>query len=323
MSENSRIFFPVAGSLLAGAALGELAGAAYGFGKVIEVRFLNRSLNDTYLLVTEQGQKYILWVYRAGLRSEGEIEFELTLLQHLAGYGVRVAQPLTAQSGKLMLSLNAPEGTRYVSVFEFAEGRPPYADEKTGYGWGWTLAGIHQISDSFVSENSRPKFALPFLIDRPLEQIRFLFKHRPSDWDYLAQVAGNLKEKIAALDDLDWGICHNDYYENNMHLAEDGKLTVFDFDMCGFGWRGFDIATVWRDVLLSRKPDKFWEAFQTGYKVVRPLRANDLEAAKTFISIRHYWLLGLHASDVRQVGTAWMNDAHLDWWMKILRDWES
>src|SRR5439155_8529369 len=85
--------------------------------------YLNRGLNDTYLL--ECGEKrFIIRAYRHAWRSESEILFELELLEHLKRTRAPVAAPIRTREGRLLWQVEAPEGRRYVALFEYAEGKP-------------------------------------------------------------------------------------------------------------------------------------------------------------------------------------------------------
>lgn len=69
--------------------------------------------------------------------------------------------------------------------------------------------------------------------------------HRKADYEYLYNVVVRLREKLEPLigQGLDWGICHGDLHGNtNAAFAENGELTHYDFDLCGYGWRAYDIA---------------------------------------------------------------------------------
>jgi Ser/Thr protein kinase RdoA (MazF antagonist) len=283
-------------------------------------RLLKRGLNDTYHVTAVDGQ-YILRVYRAEWRSASAIEYELELLCHLASRGVSVAVPLRTKEDQLVWSVSAPEGMRHVVLFSYAHGtRVSWTSEDDANLIGRVAAAIHTASDDFVSEHSRPPIDLAYLIEAPLVAIRPFLAHRPDDLAFLEQFAGRLKARGDELDALDWGVCHGDFGPKNIHVATDRSLTVFDFDLCGPGWRAYDLALIqW--VATDHQTDGLWEAFLRGYASVRPLSADDVNAIPFFHAAAHVASLGLFAENVGDWGSADMSDWLFDRELKFFRRW--
>ena len=67
---------------------------------------------------------------------------------------------------------------------------------------------------------------------------------RQSDVSRIAEHAEELKAQITELDfgSDGWGIIGGDFHGWNLHFTENNELTLFDFDLCGYGWRAFDLA---------------------------------------------------------------------------------
>ena len=64
-----------------------------------------------------------------------------------------------------------------------------------------------------------------------------------------------------------------------------------------------------------------WDAFIDGYRAVRPITPNDLEAAQVFVIVRHIWLMGEFASRARERGSEQINwIAHQ---IEFLKAWET
>ena len=59
---------------------------------------------------------------------------------------------------------------------------------------------------------------------------------------------------------------HGDVQGHNHHLTEDGQIIWFDFDLCGWGWRAYDIAYYY-----TRIPEPVRAPVIQGYESVRPL----------------------------------------------------
>ena len=64
--------------------------------------------------------------------------------------------------------------------------------------------------------------------------------------------------------ELEWGVCHGDFSSTgNFHVAPDGTITVFDFDLCGPGWRVSDLAPI-RRAAVGHKNRRIWREFLRG-----------------------------------------------------------
>lgn len=67
-------------------------------------------------------------VYRRGWRNKEEIDFELELLLFLHEQKQPVAYPIAIKNGSFTTNILAPEGVRYIAVFNYAPGHA--ADDK-------------------------------------------------------------------------------------------------------------------------------------------------------------------------------------------------
>src|SRR6266498_1837805 len=94
--------FPVVHSVLASAGIGNAVAEPYALDGICRCDLLLAGMNDTYLLTTRH-ECYVARVYRAAWRSAAEIAYELELLAHLAGKGVRVSVPIPATDGRVVL----------------------------------------------------------------------------------------------------------------------------------------------------------------------------------------------------------------------------
>jgi Ser/Thr protein kinase RdoA (MazF antagonist) len=315
--------FPVTYSTLSPTALLAEVAQTYTVDAPVSCRLLKRGLNDTYL-VTTGDDRYIARVYRARWRSPSEIAYELELLAHLTARGVSVSMPIAARDGSLMRPLHAPEGLRYLVLFTYASGTP-LAWEKKEHSClaGRLLAAIHTASDDFVSRHERLPLDLRYLIDTPLAALQPFFAHRPDDWSYLKHFGTRLRERAedAVQADLDWGVCHGDFGAKNIHVQGDHMCTIYDFDLCGPGWRAYDLALIaW--VVMDQNKSTIWDAFVKGYTETRPLAAADLAAVPLFHVLCHLSSLGVFAENVGDWGILDMSDWLLDRELTFFREWE-
>jgi Ser/Thr protein kinase RdoA (MazF antagonist) len=317
--------FPVTHSILSAVTVLAEVAQAYPIDTPATCQLLMPGMNDTYLL-TARGHRSIIRIYRARWRNLSEIGYELELLNHLAARGVSVSVPIAARDGSLIRPLSAPEGTRYLVLFTYARGTPlSWTEAEHCYRAGRLLATIHVASEDFRSEHRRFRLDLGYLIDAPLAAVRPFLAHRPDDRCYLEAFADRLRARIEAAVQAssDWGVCHGDFSSTgNFHVAEDDTLTVFDFDLCGPGWRAYDLAPIQR-AARGYKSSIIWDAFLKGYTETRPLAAADLAAVPLFHTVNRLWSLGMRAGNVAKWGALFMGDWYLDSQLTFFRNWES
>lgn len=321
-------YFPVTHSILSVKALAADVLPDYGLGALADLRLLNRGLNDTYVLKTADGEKYILRVYRAGWRSPADILYEIDVLNHLSHKGLPISKPLPQTDGQFIRMLSAPEGTRAAVLFTYAVGKNLSYEkviETEMFNYGQTAAKIHNAVQDFTSPHARFPLDADHLLSTPLKSIGPLLSHRAEDWVYFQHLADKIRRQLVELpsEALEQGFCHGDFHGGNAHITEAGAVTFFDFDCCGWGWRAYDLAVFRWGARLREKEKERWEPFLRGYTAERSLNDLDLQAIPLFIGIRHLWLLGLHTSNGQDWGFGWINDDYFDQAVKFLRDWET
>jgi Ser/Thr protein kinase RdoA (MazF antagonist) len=314
---------PVTYSILSADALLERIADAYAIGAPVSCQLVRPGSNDTYFVTTEEAG-FVARVYGAHWRSLPEISYEIDLLRHLAERGVSVSLPIAGRDGVVARSLPAPEGTRYLVVFTRAPGAPLSWDEEEHCRLaGMSAAALHVASDDFRSPHARFRLDLEYLVDAPVAALRPFLLHRPDDLRHVEGLAGRLRARAAEAigSGLDWGVCHGDLGNRNIHVAADGTLTVIDFDLAGPGWRAYDfVAAQWLASYEGRAP--IWDAFVRGYRERRPLAAADLAAVPVFHGMSRLWTVGLDARNAARWGTLPMSDYYLDTYMRSLREWE-
>lgn len=292
-------------SFVAADALAEVINDEYDLDQAVSCKLFSKMLrtqdNDHYQ-VRAGNTKYVARVYQHGAhlgRKEADYRFELDWLNFLKEKGIPVSYPLRRSDGEFLGKLNAPEGTRYYALFSFAEGRPMSAtDEEQLYIVGQEMARIHVVSNSFKSQHKRQPMDLEFLVDQPIQQIqKFWTNSNDEKLDLLLTSAEVAKEELLAILNNEeetadsWGPIGGDFHHVNTHF-KDSQPTFFNFDLCGYGWRAYDIATFLLNTDLLHKSAKLSEAFFAGYYSIRPLSNNEHEAVSPLLTIRRVWLTG-------------------------------
>jgi len=294
-------FIPVIHSIPSGEALVENVLCHYQLGTSLSCRLYKRGLNDTYLVKTEQ-DRYILRVYRRGWRTKQEIDFELELLTFLHEKNMPVAYPITKKDGSYTEELTAPEGNRYAAVFSYASGKAmnEKLDSEQSRRLGEVLATLHEMTNDFKSNFSRPALSSEYLLHYPMDVITQLFRYRQSDIDFLQKQLEKIKVALAQLKLSSsapaYGICVGDVHSGNAHFTDKGQLTLFDFDQCGYGWRAFDIAKFMHTTYAWKIDASVRKTFLEGYQAIRQLSEAELASLPIFVKVAHIWVMGINCS---------------------------
>jgi Ser/Thr protein kinase RdoA (MazF antagonist) len=224
----------------------------------------------------------------------------------------------------LFLQGNAPEGARDGVLFPEIEGRAPVASD-TGDAWanGKTLALVHKAAETYPADGALYRLDLEHLLHRPLSRIRD--SRVVEDTRVLCeldQLAERTTVAIKALSSLTWTYCHGDCHGFNSRINAAGEAVFFDFDDGGPGFLGYDLAVfLWAQVSFGRSSVARWLAFVDGYQSIRPIAPDDFEAAIHFVIVRHFWLMGEHASRAGEWGSN--NVAWITRELEFLRTWEA
>lgn len=320
---------PVIHSIFSGEALIATVLSKYPIDKPHTCHLYKRGLNDTYLVETQQ-EKYILRVYRRGWRTKAEIDFELELLAFLHKQNQPVAYPIKRKDSIFTTEIPAPEGKRYAALFSYALGKAvnENLNDRQSQTLGKTLAIIHQNLDNFTSNFSRPHLDNEYLLDRSMQAIAPLYKHRVSDIDYLQKQIEEIKQQLEALKLPNsvptYGICVGDVHSGNAHFNHQNQPTLFDFDQCGYGWRAFDIAKFMHIAITWKIETKIRNSFLEGYQTIRPLDQVELASITLFIKTAHIWVMGLSTNAVGDViPYGWFTDEWLNQKLTTLKSLEN
>jgi Ser/Thr protein kinase RdoA (MazF antagonist) len=268
-------------------------------------RMLHRGLNDVYLAVAANGERYIFRLSHHRARGAADVQTETSFLAHLARRGAPVAAPIQTRDGDLFLRGAAPEGMREGVLFRALEGRAPDATSAAdARANGVSLALIHNAAETFHAAAPLYRLDIDHLLRRPLTRI--LESGLVNDArarDDLKSIAGRAEKSIEAFDNLTWTHCHGDCHGFNARIIATGEAAFFDFDDGGPGFLAYDLSVfLWAKVSFGRKLTAMWNAFVDGYREVRPIAQNDFEAAHRFVVIRHIWIMGEYASRVDEWG---------------------
>ncbi|MDB6131198.1 MAG: uncharacterized protein JWM04_2305 [Verrucomicrobiales bacterium] len=306
----------------------QLLEAHYEIGLISNCRLRAVGVNDHYLIRTHRGE-FVLRLYQKDkfwVRNREEHCFEAEWLDFLYTTGAPVARPVRMKDGQHIGFFDAPEGLRYFLLFEAAPGKrtyPPTPEQSRSLGNA--VAKIH-MATGFVTSNPRVHYDASFLVQEPIQRItKFLNGNREGDVQFLRRVGGELEDFLIKLGKPTgaYGVIGGDFNGSNHHFDDLGRLTLFDFDFCGYGWRAYDIAMFQWSMEHVGASGQESSAFLEGYQSVRPIGKEEADSINYFAAAVQIFILGYHVSCIHWAGKSFLND---DYWsagfghLKILHD---
>jgi Ser/Thr protein kinase RdoA (MazF antagonist) len=295
-------------SILAPDVLAQRLEAAYGFQHV-RCQLITTTLRDVYLVESGAG-RHILIIYRHDQRTVDEIMAEWRFVDYLAQQSVPVAPAITTITGEHLLRFQAPEGIRYAVVTTYVPGQPlrrrPSAEATHQYGY--IIATIHLLADKAPTSFGRATPDIAASLHQAMAGITAVLRDRPTERAYLEHCTRELLAHLHSLthESPAYGIIHGDVIRTNALVADDGSVTVIDFDWYGLGWRAYDIASYLLTIRGDPNEQQFAEAFLAGYSAVRTLAAHEYALLPLFESVRAILEIGTPARNADVWGNAYL-----------------
>ena len=201
------------------------------------------------------GQPLILRISFRPDRTAAQIQAELHFVNYLAEHGVRVANPIPSQNGKLLEILQIEGIPLHLVSFLRGKGmrvpdngyryRPDAPIEEYFQNWGRILGRMHALAKSYRPISERVKRPLWSEIDSS----RSMFSGRVPD--RLAGVRDRIRSLLGEISALQqdrdsYGLIHGDFNDGNFTVDySNGDMTVFDFDDCCYFWFIYELASAW------------------------------------------------------------------------------
>jgi len=289
----------------------------------------HRGTNDTYR-IEGRGRRAYLKIYRHGVRSGAEIRGETALLEFLEHHGIAVAHPIKTRAGGFLERVNAAEGRRHAVLFSEAKGVVPVFNRENSRKYGRMAGTVHSATNSLPGAVRRPRLGIDQLARDPLKRIHSFLAGRPRDLAYLTRISRELADAVTSLLPMSspqFGMCHGDLTFGNVRCDSRGRLTMFDFDCSGYGWRAYDVAVFLqsRGFEFNRRANadrmRQWNGFMEGYHAVRRLSSRELQAVNLFVPLRQIWQLGVHSNQLAHIGSQSMHEARFDSHLEFIRNW--
>jgi Ser/Thr protein kinase RdoA (MazF antagonist) len=309
MSGNSTMTdLRISKSLFSAAALARHVEGAYSLDAP-RCQLISATMRDVYL-VTAGRQRYILYIYRSGKRTPKEIAAEWQFVGYLAAQGMPVAPAIPTRGGALLIGLTAPEGLRYTVLTRFIDGeslrRRPGRQAVLTYGR--QIATMHHLADRLTLPLHRPVIEPTALVEQAVGALTAVLRDRPAVVADLRECAGRvcaLLPRVAGVAP-EYGLIHGDVIRANALVADGDAVSILDFDLCGYGWRAYDIASYLCAIRGTANEGEYADAFLAGYCEVRSLSAWELAALPLIEAARAIFGLGVPATEVDQWGSTYL-----------------
>lgn len=296
----------------------------YALKGAVRAQLLYRGMNDVYIISDAEG-RYALRVWRAAnFRAiEADVDFELTYLEFLKSRDFPVSASIPAKDGSRFFCYAAPEGTRPIALYDWAPGDKfgEMLDVATAERIGALFARMHLLSREFPGQ--LPAVALGgagSLVRNIPNVVDFVFD-RPDDIRDYPIIARGLAQRMEEIkqQDLPRGICHRDFHPSNVHVSRDGVITFLDFDGCAEDFLMQDVKNfVWGNDFYAY-PAVYGDAFERGYRSVRPFTADEERNGELFLLNKAYSLMSGLSLAANAVGRSTLRFRNLDWFGKTIR----
>lgn len=251
--------------------------------------------------------------------SIAKAEAKLDFARYLSDNGVRVARPLPSPQGQLLEILTSGDQIVIASKTIKAPGHHPTAENPEEWNatlfceWGRVIGQMHALTKRYAGTQA---------IGQWDDEVGAM-----TEWCRDPEVRPYWERMRVHLETLprdkgSYGLIHNDLHPFNFML-HDGKITVFDFDVCGHHWLMTDIGialfhALWPIPLHQHErrekfATEFLTSFMDGYEAENHLDAVWLQELPTFLKYRQLLLFTVFtdswgAPDASSYQRRWLRD---------------
>jgi Ser/Thr protein kinase RdoA (MazF antagonist) len=251
---------------------------------------INVSENHTYRIDAPAG-RFVLRLHRPGYQSAASIRSELDWLEALQGR-LPVSRPLAGRDGEW---LQQHEG-RHLVLFAFKPGGEPAEDGDLVPLFrvlGRYAATLHRQAEGWQRPVGFTRIRWSAAAILAPDGVWGDWRQAPGARECEARLTAlerRLRAELAAEEPGRYGLIHADMRLANL-LVEGERVTLIDFDDCGFNWYLYDLAASLS--LIETRPDleALIAAWLEGYLPLRPLDARDRALIAPLILLRRMALL--------------------------------
>jgi Ser/Thr protein kinase RdoA (MazF antagonist) len=272
---------------------------------------------ESHILEFERGgESFILRLSHSSRRSPEMIHGEVDWINHLARGGAGVARALPSPAGELIEPIDDRAGGQFLATaFVKAQGVMPWErgwSPELYEAYGRLIGRTHALTKDYAPP--RPEWRRPEWDDPVFDYVALYMPAKETvALERYREAHAHVRSLPRGRDN--YGLTHQDAHGANMHLDDAGRLTLFDFDDCGYHYFANDIAmclfylTVgnWNSAERGRE---FLTHFMKGYREENTPAEWWLAELPAFLKLREIELYAqLHREfDIEHGGVAAIDD---------------
>ena len=275
--------------------------------KIKAINFIKYTANTIFRVIDTQNKSYILRIHPAVYHSEEAILEEINWLRHIRKTtDLLVPIPICTNDNQYVIKLKHPtiSTARYCDMFEWLPGKRRWksVDKKYAYNLGSIVAQLQKngqemtikhrhywSADGLVGTDNAKFYNVENLSDVTAKEQEIITEARRCAYRTLKQYEDSHKDKT--------GLIHGDMQPNNI-LVHKNQYAIIDFDDCGVGLYGDDLATAlfaFEYIAEGEKTKNFFELKDTlfrGYAEHMPLTQEDINLSPYFLLARKLITIG-------------------------------
>ena len=269
--------------------------------KVKSIDFIKHGANAIFSVLDRKNNKYLLRIHPVGYHTKQAILEEIKWLKYISGTSdIRVPKPFCSKDGEFVVKCYHPsiDAPRYCDMFEWVPGgfRWKSINDQYAYSLGETIAKLQQNGKS-VKTQHRNYWDAGGLVgtDRAkfhnVENLTGISKKRQDLITLARRYARNKLSVFEKKHPRKSGLIHADLHPNNFIYHKEG-CSVIDFDDCGVGLYGYDLAVAMFAFEYIAEAEKkinyesIKESLLTGYSQHMPLEQCDLDMSSNLLLAR-------------------------------------
>ncbi|QMW00809.1 phosphotransferase [Spirosoma foliorum] len=307
--------FPVSSSILSKTHLAQFLQRQYNLGPDASCQLLKAGVNHSYL-VTDGSTKAIFRLYSLDWRTEIQIGEEIRLLNLLQENGLPVSYPIADAAGTYIQKLDAPEGQRFGVLFSFAYGEKILNfSEEVHFQIGQIMARFHQLTQNMALE--RVTYTPDVLLIDPIEKLRPFLPVDTPEFQFMQSAQHYMLDEFSRIDytKTRQGGVHLDIWFDNLNIASDGTVTIFDFDFCGNGLQALDIAYYILQIHSTETDlaefEKKKESFLQGYESVTKISDEEKRLLPMLAESIYFFYIGVQCERFDNWSNTFLNEMYL------------
>lgn len=271
------------------------------------IDFIKYGANTIFRVIDTQSKSYMLRIHPAQYHSKEAILEEMNWLHHiLKTTDIPVPKPVCTNDDQYVMKHQHPtlSEARYCDVFEWLPGKRKWKsiDSKYAFNLGDLIAQLQKngqdmtinhrhywSADGLVCADKAKFYNVENLSDVTTKEQKTITEARRFVYRTLKHYEELHKDKM--------GLIHGDMQPNNI-LVHKNQYAVIDFDDCGVGLYGDDLATAlfaFEYVSEGDKSKNFFElkdALFKGYSEHMPLTQEDINLSPYFLLARKLTTIG-------------------------------